>query len=187
MNVFTPHRAQRESDEAALVEAARENPEAFEAIYQRWISPVYRYLFARVGNATDAEDLTSQVFLAVYQNLPRYRHTGNFAGWLFTIARNRASLWHKQFGHEVPLQADLLAGETPDPLKQIIVDQDLRRLKQLVQQLSDRDRELIYLRYVANLSFPEMAATLKRPEAAIKKALYRLQTRLFQSMESNHE
>jgi RNA polymerase sigma-70 factor (ECF subfamily) len=187
MNVFASRRIIKETDEAALVEAACEDPQAFAILYRRWISPVYRYLYARSGSATEAEDLTAQVFLAVYQNLPRYRHTGNFAGWLFTIARNRASLWQKQSGREVALYDESQSCEWPDPLKQIIQNQELMQLRQLVQSLPEADRELIYLRYVAELSFPEMAAALQRSESAVKKALYRLQTRLHQTLEDTHD
>jgi Sigma-70 region 2 len=68
-------------DDGLLIEAAQQNPAAIGPIYQRYVTRVYRYLYSRVGNAPDAEDLTSQVFLEALQSLSRYRHRGNFAAW----------------------------------------------------------------------------------------------------------
>ena len=187
MKDLSTQRTLKETNEAELMRAALEDAGAFEVLYRRWISPVFRYLYIRTGNKTDAEDLTSQVFLAVYQQIPRYRHQGNFAGWLFTIARNCANQWMK---HVVREHADLKA-DPPDgalPLiNKVMQDEALAQLRQQVMALSENERELLYLRYVAGLSFPAMAKVLHRREEAVKKALYRLQARLYQSMEENHE
>ena len=50
-------------DDTALIEQARRDPEAFAALYQRYLTPVYRYLYSRLGSAHDAEDITTQVFI----------------------------------------------------------------------------------------------------------------------------
>jgi RNA polymerase sigma-70 factor (ECF subfamily) len=177
----------KETNEGSLAAVALKDPQAFEIIYHRWISPVYRYLYARTGNAKDAEDLTSQVFLSIYQSLSRYRHNGNFVGWMFTIARNLASQWLKKTNREVLLMPIDPMDEPYDPLKELIHDQELFNLRKLVTALREDERDLIYLRYVAGLSFPEIAKTLKRPEAAVKKSLYRLQARLYRSLEENND
>src|SRR5664279_2367277 len=75
-------------EDAELVFEAQNNPAAFQALYDRWAIPVYQYFYYRTGDLASAEDLTSELFLCVYQSLIRYRHLGHFAAWLFTIARN---------------------------------------------------------------------------------------------------
>ncbi|HEY7355449.1 MAG TPA: sigma-70 family RNA polymerase sigma factor, partial [Ktedonobacterales bacterium] len=78
-----------EGDEAALVAAAQADPAAFDALYQRYLARVYRYLRAHVGSDDEAADLTQQVFLKALDALPRYRPRGApFAAWLFQIARH---------------------------------------------------------------------------------------------------
>jgi DNA-directed RNA polymerase specialized sigma24 family protein len=76
----------------ALVEAAKADSAAFGRLYSHYVQPIYRYLFSRVGTAHDAEDLTSQTFIAAYEALPRYQERGYFSAWLFRIARSKAGL-----------------------------------------------------------------------------------------------
>ncbi|MDO9129198.1 MAG: sigma-70 family RNA polymerase sigma factor [Anaerolineales bacterium] len=83
-------------DEAALVERARRDPSAFAALYHRYLTPVYRYLYRRLGNAHDAEDLTAQVFIEALEGLVAYRERGKFVAWLFTIARHRLTDFYRQ-------------------------------------------------------------------------------------------
>jgi RNA polymerase sigma-70 factor (ECF subfamily) len=187
MSEIATQRTLKETNEADLMRSALDDVGAFDILYRRWISPVFRYLYIRTGNKTDAEDLASQVFLTVYQQRSRYRHQGNFAGWLFTIARNKANQWMKHaFREGAEIKAEP-ADDVPSLLNQVVLNEELAQLKQLVLGLPDNQKELIYLRYVAGLSFPAMAKVLHRREDAIKKALYRLQARLYQSMEEKNE
>ena len=180
-------------DEASLILAAQHNPALFQAIYERWAAPVYRYFHFRTGETESAEDLTSQLFLSAYQALPRYRHQGHFAAWLFTIARNQVKEYYRKRAREVPLvQAERLASPA-DPLAEVARADEIRCLRKLILQLPDAEQELIRLRYVAGLSFADMAIILNRREDAVKKNLYRLQARLQTALlsvsppEQNHD
>jgi RNA polymerase sigma-70 factor (ECF subfamily) len=62
-----------------LVEDAKDDPAAFGQLYNHYVQPVYRYLYSRAGTTHDAEDLTSQTFMAAFEYLPRYRERGQFA------------------------------------------------------------------------------------------------------------
>jgi DNA-directed RNA polymerase specialized sigma24 family protein len=79
-------REQTATDDA-LVHLAKHQPAAFGPLYQRYVRPIYRYCFQRLGNRELAEDATSQVFVQAMAALPRYR-ADSFRGWLYTIARN---------------------------------------------------------------------------------------------------
>jgi len=176
-------------DEASLVAAARSDPEAFAALYDRYVQPVYRYLYSRVGSVPEAEDLTAQTFLKALESLPRYQHRGYFSAWLFSIARSRAiDYFRRRRPVSLPISLDeTVRAPGPDLPSTADHNDEIARLSGLLHTLADDDRELIRLRYVAELSFREMAALLGRNEAAVKKALYRLLARLQDRLESNHE
>jgi RNA polymerase sigma-70 factor (ECF subfamily) len=68
---------------ATLVVEAKTDPVAFSRLYDHYVQPVYRYIYSRVGTVHEAEDITSQTFMAAYESLGRYRERGQFSAWLF--------------------------------------------------------------------------------------------------------
>ena len=165
---------------------AQTNPAAFAALYDRYLPPVYRYLYRRTGSRADAEDLTAQTFLAALESLPRYREQGHFAAWLFAIARSKlASHWRAGRG-QTGLDELAEQGADPDLFGGVVRGQQLARLNRLLRALGADEQELIRLRYVAELPFGEMAALLGKREDAVKKSVYRLLARLHSQMENNH-
>lgn len=177
----------RDDQDARLVFEAQKNPAAFEALYDRWAVQVYQYFYYRTGDVAAAEDLTSQLFLSAYQSLPRYRHRGHFAAWLFAIARNLVNKDYRKIQRQVPLE---MAGEmrsSSDPPEEFDRLDEIEYLKKLIDALPKNERELIRLRYAAGLTFAEMAIVLHKRKDAVKKSLYRLQARLQVLLEQNHD
>jgi RNA polymerase sigma-70 factor, ECF subfamily len=170
-------------DIPGLVEAAKGDPAAFGRLYNHFVQPIYRYLYSRVGTVHDAEDLTSQTFMAAYESLPRYRERGFFSAWLFRIARSRLVDHFRGHSHEVGLAAAEKLRAVHDALGQVIQDEEMKRLQLLICELTDEEQDLLRLRYVADLSFAEMAGVLGKREDAVKKSVYRLLARLKSQME----
>jgi RNA polymerase sigma factor (sigma-70 family) len=171
----------------ALVAEAQRHPAAFAALYDCFVQPVYRYVYRRVGNPADAEDLTAQIFLAALEALPRYRENGYFAAWLFAIARSKVMDHFRVSRPQVGLEAVEAMGIEMDGLHRMVEDDEMARLTKLIRVLSEAEQELIRLRYVADLPFAEIAVVLRKSEAAVKKSLYRLLARLQFQMEVRHE
>ncbi len=176
-----------EDDDASLIAAAQRDPLLFEPIYTRWAAPIYRYFSFRTANQADAEDLTSQLFLTALQALPRYQHQGHFAAWLFTIARNLSHEFHRKTSREIPLEHARAIEAPSDPPGEAAQANEIRALRKLIYGLPEEDQELIRLRYVAELSFADMALVLGKREDAVKKSLYRLQARLQSLLEPSHD
>lgn len=166
-------------NDALLVKAARHDPVAFAALYRRYVTPIYRYLYSRVGNAADAEDLTAQTFVAALEGLPGYRERGNFAAWLFTIAHNKAADHHRQQHPQLPLDEALDSprhGE--NPLASMMRKEALQRLSALVAGLEEDKQELLRLRFAGSLTYAQIAQVVGSSEGGVKMAVRRLLRRL---------
>jgi RNA polymerase sigma-70 factor (ECF subfamily) len=174
-------------DEAQQIAAAQRDPRQFNRLYDRYVQAVYRYLLSRLGNQQEAEDITSQTFLKALEVFPRYRHNGHFAAWLFSIARSKMVDHWRASRNVASAPDESLPGDFDDPLQQVIETERIQALRQLVMQLPEDDRELLRLRFTAELSFGEIAVLLDRSEDAVKKATYRLLARMQNQMEVSHD
>ncbi len=161
-----------------LALAAQKDPAIFQSIYDRWAIRIYQYFYFHTHDPVYAEDLTSQLFLSALQALPRYQHRGHFAAWLFAIARNLSKEYFRKNQREIPLETAPGLPSAPDPSEEIARMDEIAQLRLLVLSLPEEEQELIHLRYVAELTFADMAILLKKREDAVKKSLYRLQARL---------
>lgn len=173
-------------DEAELVRAAQASPAHFKPLYERWVTPVFKYLLARTRNPLEAEDLTSQVFLTACEQLPRYDHRGRFAAWLFTIARNKARDYYRTAARRERSGDAEAQGADPDPLTLAIQSDESRRLDRVIRVLPEVELDLIRLRFTAGLTYGEIGALLGKREDAIRKTLARLLARLHAQMEDDN-
>ena len=172
-------------EETQAIEAARRDRRAFSALYRAYVRPVYRYLYSRVGNPADAEDLTSQVFMEAIESLSRYHHRGHFLAWLFSIARHRALNFQGRQRPIVSIEiAETQDGQGEDPLMNLVNNEEIHRLSQRIAALRSDEQDLLRLRFVAELSYREIATLLGRSEDAVKKQVYRLLARLESQMEA---
>jgi RNA polymerase sigma-70 factor (ECF subfamily) len=167
----------------ALVNAARKDPAAFGVLYDRYVQSIYRYVYSRVESTHEAEDITSQTFMAAYEALERYRERGQFSAWLFRIARSKLNDHFRRSRREVGLEAVGEILDREDALGTLIRAEELSRIRSIISHLDDEEQELIRLRYVADLSFSEIADLLGRREDAVKKSVYRLLARLKSQVE----
>ncbi len=168
---------------AALALEAKTDSAAFGRLYDLYVQPVYRYLYSRVGSVHEAEDLTSQTFIAAFEALPKYHERGYFAAWLLQIARSKMNDQYRKRKRELPLEMASEWIEREDCISQVIHAEDITRLRSIISDLEGNDQELLRLRYVANLSFAEIAELLGKREDAVKKTLYRLLAQLKERME----
>lgn len=175
-----------ERDERQLIANAQRDLREFSALYQRYVQPVYRYLYSRIGSQAEAEEITAQTFLSALEGFARYRNEGHFAAWLFTIAR-RKCIDHYRRSNKITSLSEAFPSGEEDLLQQVALSGQREALLALVVKLPEPERELLRLRFAANLGFAEIGRIVGRSEGAVKKALYRLLDRLQKEMESSHE
>ena len=189
MNIKTPYPAM---DDARLAQQARTEPEAFAELYHRHLASVYRYHLAHTGNPKDAEDLTSQTFMAALEGIDSFRGTGPYIAWLMGIASRKRLRYFRGNRLEVPLDAAL---QIPTPslptdkaaFQRLQLDQILGALKHISQDRA----EAVILCFFSELSFAEAGLVLGKSEAAVKMLISRglqdLRTRTSLALEVDHE
>jgi RNA polymerase sigma-70 factor, ECF subfamily len=145
------------------------------ALYDHYADRVFRFVRARLSNQQDAEDVTQRVFLQMIQALPRYERRGTpFGAWLFRIARN-AVIDHQrvQRTHEpIDELAETASGQR-GPEETAIARAEIDRVAAAMERLTDEQREVITLRFFADLSSHEVAAVLGRRDGAIRATQFR--------------
>jgi RNA polymerase sigma-70 factor (ECF subfamily) len=161
-----------EMDDATLADLARTDSDAFAALYSRYLTPLYRYLYRKLGNPRDVEDLTSQVFTELLEGLVgrRYRKQTSIPALLFTIAHHRTVDFYRKRPLE---QLDDPPSPEPGLLAAVEKGEDMQRLASLLSRLDEDQQELLRLRFSAGLGFAEIAQVVGRSEAAVKMAVYR--------------
>jgi len=150
--------------------------DSFVILYRLHLKAVHNYLYARLGNRQEAEDLTSSVFERAWRSLKNYKPTGSFKGWLFRIVQRTLADYYRQ-RKTITIPLDYLAEILLDSAKELeetfIRTEQLQRLQQAVQNLSQEQQHVINLRFVAELRYNEIAQALGKSESAVKMITYR--------------
>lgn len=168
-----------ERDDAALVALAKQDRQAFAALYRRYVDAVHRYCHRCLGDRDAAEDAISLIFTKALAALPRCRDDA-FRPWLFTIAHNVIVDLQRARAPLGPLTAAwALADRSPDgsPEAQALAADDARTIRTLLAQLTPDQRELLELR-LTGLTDAEIARVLGRSHGAVRASQCRALARL---------
>jgi RNA polymerase sigma-70 factor, ECF subfamily len=164
--------------EEMLVERAKADPEAFGILYQQHVSRIYSYIYYRVGNHHDAEDLTACTFHKALDNLPRYVNRGApFSAWLYKIAHNVVANWYRSRGRRKFISLDdlvLLANRAQsDPDYVAVRNEERAALLKALRRLPSERQQLLILKFAEKLSNEEIGQVMDRTEGAIKSLYHR--------------
>ena len=166
----------QEPDETDLARQALRDVEAFAELYRRNLTRVYRYHMAHTGNTRDAEDLTSQTFMAALEGLRLFRGSGSFAAWLMGIASRKRLRFLRSRGSkpEIPLEAALNYPSPGMPTDKAAAQQlQLESISRALKQISPERAEALILTYFSGLSHIETGRVLNKSEAAVKMLVSR--------------
>jgi len=179
-------------DDARLARQARADPEAFAELYRRHVRSIYRYHLAHTGNVKDAEDLTSQTFMAALEGIRSYRGTGPYITWLIGIASRKRARFFRRSRPEIPLDAALHLPALSLPTdkaaaRRLQMDQVLGALR----SISPDRAEALILCFFSELSTAEAGCMLGKSEAAVRMLISRglqdLRTRTSFALEVDYE
>ncbi len=160
----------------------------FEEIYDAQVVPIYRFIYARVGNRPDAEDLTAQVFLRAVEQLDTTRDPGQIASWLYRVSQNAIADYWRAF-YRLPLVASdqvapgwepadpapmATAGESPQTAEErSAADAASHRVAALLRRLPENYRRVLELRFLQRLSVAETADRMGISHGNAKVLQYR--------------
>ena len=164
-------------DESQLVEHAKVDPEAFGKLYELHVEKIYNYIYYRVGNRHDAEDLTAKVFYRALNHIPRYNDKGKpFAAWLYRIAHNLVANWYRDHSRRQVVGLDNVSlksdqRETPHQAAERTDEAEI--LLAAIQKLPPERQKLLTLKYADRMSNAEIGQIMGRSEGAIKSLYHR--------------
>lgn len=169
------------------VRAAQADPAAFGAIYEHYVDRIYNYIYHRVGNAHDAEDLTSRTFFRAFAHLDDYQDKGfAFSAWLYRIAHNLVANWYRDSKRrQMVALDDLVIRSDPQlhPEHLAASSDEARLLGELMATLDATRQELLYLKFHEELSNAEVGRIMGRTEGAIKSLYHRTLLQLRREIE----
>jgi RNA polymerase sigma factor (sigma-70 family) len=183
-----------------LVNKAKEGDQAaFGLLMKRYRESVFYMVLKMVHNRDDAEDLTMVAFSKAFHNLANYSPDFAFSTWLFRIATNNCI----DFIRKKKLQTTSIDQQTKTedgesapiavkdrsmtPEESIIKDQRAAKIREVIQQLSPKYKQLIELRYFEELSYEEIAEQQDLPLGTVKAQLFRAKDLLYNLMKDSKE
>ncbi len=158
-------------EEENLVHRAQQrDQQAFAQLYEEHFNKIYRYVALRIGNKTEAEDITQQVFLKALQSISSFRWRGiPFSAWLFRIAHNQVVDYLRKRTKQatVPLdESTVIVISNP----QLLAEQglDIEQLLSATKRLTPAQREVISLRFAGELPIAQVAKIIGKSQGAVK-------------------
>ncbi len=172
--------------EEELVEQARADPVAFGQLYDRYVNRIYNYIYHRVGNQHDAEDLTARTFFRALSHIDHYVDRGApFSAWLYRIAHNLVANWHRDRARRRTIALDeaisLMAAQA-SPHDQAEARERSEALRKAMRKLGPERQQLLILKFTEGLSNAEIGQIMGRSEGAIKSLYHRTLLALQQEM-----
>lgn len=163
---------------------------AYGELMSRYRDSIYFMLLKMVNNKSDAEDLTIEAFGKAFKNIKQYSPNFAFSTWLFKIASNNGiDFLRKKRGIIVSLddtdnekedsKPRTVIDEGLDPAETMIKAQIVDLVRNVVQKLKPRYRQLVEMRYFQELSYDEISQELGLPLGTVKAQLFRSRELLF--------
>ncbi|HEY8861886.1 MAG TPA: RNA polymerase sigma factor [Candidatus Limnocylindria bacterium] len=170
--------AEREEDAALARRAASGEAEAFGVLYDRYVDAVYRYVFYRVRNEAEAEDVTSDVFMRALRAIPKYEPRQAFLAWLYRIARNAVIDRSRRQGARQQVSfEDALAHPNADqvvnPDSGLLAGSDASVVRVAMQQLTPLQQEILVLRYVEGYDTKTISKLVGKRDGTIRGIEFR--------------
>lgn len=178
-------------DETTHVPTVMDDAVTFEAVYDRYFDPVFRFVYYRTGNREVAKDLTADIFLKVYKKFSAYDpKKGSFEVWLYTIAGNRVKDYYRKTNRFQWLSLSAardVAEDDPTTEERMENKEEIAYLRRAIKKLKPRDQLLISYKFGAELSNQTIAELMDTNANHVGVMIHRLLNQLRKEMEAYYE
>ena len=178
-------------DHALMARIGEGDHQAFRRLVERHQNAVIGTVAKMLGNPTDAEDISQQVFLRIWRNAKRYRPDAKFTTYLFTITRNLVFNETRRRGRKKEVSSDereensnQLIEDSPDhqPDSELLQAELQQAVDMAISKLPETQRMAVVLRRYEQLSYEDIADTLNLSVSAVKSLLFRARTSLREAL-----
>jgi RNA polymerase sigma-70 factor (ECF subfamily) len=182
------------SDEELLAGIRAESELHFAELYNRYFQRIYSFVYKRMRNHAEAEEVVQETFLAVFRSFDRYRGQSSLLSWIYGIAKNTANSSirrSRSLNERIDLADDEDLMPRPSlavgtPAEQLDLHRFREQLTQRLEGLADWQTEIFEMRHFENLSIPEISRRTTRSSDAVRSSLYRVKRLFFEAAEASH-
>ncbi len=165
-------------EDRELVNKAKKDINAFEELYNKYFPMINRFVYHKVSDEETRRDIVSNTFMKAMKNLYKFKYLykGAFSGWIYRIAMNEVTDFYRKSGRSRKLDREV-KHNIADPLGEDI-HIDYSNLKVGISRLSEKDQNIIILKYFEKKSNKELAEIFNKKEGAVKVQLHRAMKKL---------
>jgi RNA polymerase sigma-70 factor (ECF subfamily) len=182
----------REQSDQQLLDGLRAGSEPhFNELYGRYFQRIYSFVYTRMRNHADAEEVVQETFTAVFRSFEGYRGTSSLLSWIYGIARNtlnnslRRSRTESQrldaLGPELVRTPSAFSDCTPE--EHLTLRRYTEAIGERLESISEWQSEIFVMRHLENMSIQEISDRTSRSSDAVRSSLYRVKRLLFETAE----
>jgi len=176
-------------EEEKLIKDAQEGKtEAFGELYDKYLPKIYRFIFFKINQRAEAEDITHQVFLSAWQNIRSYKTKGfPFSSWLYRIARNAVIDHYRTKKDYIDIESipHEIVAEPAGLAEMLDTANEIEFVMTALQTLKEDEQNMIIMKFVNDLSNKEIAEALEKSEGAIRVLQHRALKQLKNILKEN--
>ncbi len=180
-------------EEKKLIQKAQKGErEAFGEIYDAYLPKIYRFVYLKVSNKGDAEDITSQVFMRAWKNIRSFKFQGfPFSSWLYRIANNAVIDFYRTRKDSVDIEsiAETAYAESRGTDTEMDTEIEIDKVRSVLKLLKPDEQSVLIMKFVDELSNKEIAKTLEKTDGAVRVIQHRAlkqMRELFAKNEAKH-
>ena len=188
---FVLVRVMYSADEQLVSQTLAGDRDAFGVLVHKYQEMVFAYVFQKVRNEADAQDVTQEVFLRAYRNLYALRHPHRFRSWLYTIMSNECNRWLARAAKTREREVMLIKAAADDlrvePTHAAPPESWRAELEQAIAALSDENRVAVSMFYMGDCTLKEISEFLGVSVNTVKTKLHRARQQLGRALSEHYD